>query len=181
MTDSDKTKTPGEAIDAIVDALKNMDDSKKSTIIRAACDLLSIKTLNIGQSYLPDSTVDSSGDHTTVQVGNKLITDIRSFKLEKNPSTDIEMTALVAFYLQELASNKKNEVNVKDIVPYFKDAGYPIPTSTHNILLNAKNAGYFESIGKGKFKLNPVGYNLIAHNLPRESSNVKRMMKKAKK
>jgi hypothetical protein len=33
--------------------------------------------------------------------------------------------------------------------------------------VNAKNAGYFESAGGGRYKLNTVGYNLVAHNLPR--------------
>ena len=38
-------------------------------------------------------------------------------------------------------------------------------------LTNAKNAGYFESVGEGKFKLNAVGYNLVAYSLPKSGSD----------
>jgi Transmembrane secretion effector len=33
-------------------------------------------------------------------------------------------------------------------------------------LTNAKNAGYLNALERGRFKLNPVGHNLVAHKLP---------------
>jgi hypothetical protein len=49
-------------------------------------------------------------------------------------------------------------------------------------LVNAKDAGYLEALGDGNYRLNPVGYNLIAHVLgrgeePRTKPAVKRKRK----
>jgi hypothetical protein len=36
-------------------------------------------------------------------------------------------------------------------------------------LTNAKNAGYLDAVGNGKFKLSSVGENLVAITLPNDS------------
>jgi hypothetical protein len=79
------------------------------------------------------------------------------------------MAALVAFYLAELApeQDRKSEVDLDDMIKYFKQAGFPLPRKPQFLLTNSKNAGYLDSAGSGRYKLNPVGYNLVAHNLPR--------------
>ena len=59
-----------------------------------------------------------------------------------------------------------------DIKRYFKPANFPLPTGRHDVTLNnAKNAGYLDAIGEGKYRLNPVGDNLVAHKLPPQDSN----------
>jgi hypothetical protein len=40
-------------------------------------------------------------------------------------------------------------------------------------LNNTKKAGYIEVVDRGAYKLNPVGYNLVAHGMP-NSDNGKR-------
>jgi hypothetical protein len=110
------------------------------------------------------SVVDEPRTSQTLSV------DIRTFKEEKQPSSAMEMAATVAYYLSELAPlpERKSEVQVEDMVKYFKQANFPLPKSPQFLLVNAKNAGYFDSIGSGNYKLNTVGYNLVAHNLPRD-------------
>lgn len=82
------------------------------------------------------------------------------------------MAATVAYYLTEVAptSERKDEVDTEDMVKYFKQAGFPLPKAPRMLLTNAKNSGYFDSGTAGGYKLNPVGYNLVAHNLPRTGS-----------
>ncbi|MBI5910683.1 MAG: hypothetical protein HY848_12115 [Betaproteobacteria bacterium] len=101
------------------------------------------------------------------------IVDIQAFKQEKQPSSANEMAAVVAYYLSELAPqpHHKSEVDTTDMEKYFKQAGFPLPGSLKDLLNRAMNAGYFDRVDRGKFKLNPVGYNLVAHNLPRASSS----------
>jgi hypothetical protein len=70
---------------------------------------------------------------------------------------------------------------VDDMIKYFKQAGFTLPKKPQFLLVNAKNAGYFDSAGTGKYRLNPVGYNLVAHNLPRSQSESQIKIKKAKK
>lgn len=96
-------------------------------------------------------------------------TDIRSLKNEKSPRSANEMAALVAYYLSEAApeTHRKQTINADDIKMYFKQAPFKLPSSAKMTLVNAKNAGYLEPTGEpGQYRLNPVGYNLVAHNLP---------------
>ncbi len=77
------------------------------------------------------------------------------------------MAALVAYYVSELApeADRKKEITKPDIERYFKAAGFNLPADASFTLVNAKNAGYLESAGPGKYKLNPVGYNLVVHRM----------------
>lgn len=170
MEKQDTPKTLGQAIDAIVEALKYLDDTSQVTAIRAACDHLKIKppeTIGMGHAR-PGGTPPPGGASGTPTMP----TDIRTLKQDKQPSTANEMAALVAFYLSELApeAERKAQVQQEDMVRYFKQAGYPLPKQPRFLLPNAKNSGYFDFRGEGKYCLNAVGYNLVAHNLPRAKS-----------
>lgn len=93
------------------------------------------------------------------------VANIRSLKEEKSPRSANEMAALVAYYLAELAPERKQSINADDIKKYFLEARYELPNSTSQLLINAKNSGYLESAGTGQYKLNSVGYNLVMHKL----------------
>jgi hypothetical protein len=97
------------------------------------------------------------------------LTDIRRLKEQKQPGSANEMAALVAYYLAEAVSGaeKKPAIDIADIEKYFKQATFRLPKHPKMALVNAKNAGYFDAAGGGKYKLNPVGYNLVVHSLPR--------------
>jgi hypothetical protein len=97
------------------------------------------------------------------------ISDIRTLKETKQPNTVNEMACLVAYYIEYLApaAERMAQITSADVDKYFKQAGYPLPSAIKQVLQNAKVAGYFDSAGGGGFKLNPVGYNLVAHTLPR--------------
>jgi hypothetical protein len=110
-------------------------------------------------SYSPGLT-DKSAQVTAAGVAN-----IRSLKEEKAPRSANEMAALVAYYLAELAPERKQSINADDIKKYFLEARYELPHSTSQLLINAKNSGYLESAGTGQYKLNSVGYNLVMHKL----------------
>ena len=171
------TQTLGKAIDEIIIALKPLDQNSRITAIRASCEHLDIPLIEKGA----DTSV--GGEHTSqgIAVGTR-ITDIKELKEQKNPTSASEMAAIVAFYLSELIQekDKKIEVDKADMEKYFKQANFPL-RKFEFLLPNAKNAGYFDSMGKGKYKLNPVGYNLVAHNMPRaKSGKIRKSVKKAK-
>jgi hypothetical protein len=94
--------------------------------------------------------------------------DIRALTEQKAPRSANDMAALVAYYLSEVApeADRKDTINTEDIKRYFKQANFHLPRKPEQTLVNAKNAGYFESVGGGQYRLNPVGYNLVVHNLP---------------
>lgn len=109
--------------------------------------------------------------------------DIRTLKEEKNPKSNIEMVAVMAYYLNEVAPphERKESVSAGDIETYFKQAYYKIPKVPTQTLVDAKNAGYFESPSHGQYRLNPVGHNLVVHSLPRSSVESTRRNRKSKK
>ena len=104
------------------------------------------------------------------------VADIRSLKQEKSANTDREMTVLVAYYLQNEApeNERKDTMGSADVLKYFKQANHPIPSRPGMTLTNTKNAGYLEQVGQGKYRLNAVGYNLVAHNMPSGTGKAKR-------
>jgi hypothetical protein len=83
------------------------------------------------------------------------------------------MAALVAYYLSEAAppEERKSEVTTEDLEKYFKQAGHPLPGALQFTLKNAAAAGYFDPLGSGRYKLNPVGHNLVAHTLPKSGKS----------
>ncbi len=100
------------------------------------------------------------------------IKDIRSLKEDKKPKNAQEMACLVAFYLSEIAMGdlKKETVNTDDLTKYFKQASFRLPKGIEQVLKNARYAGYFDTAARGEYKLNAVGYNLVAHQLPRKEA-----------
>jgi len=94
---------------------------------------------------------------------------IRTLKEQKQPKSAIEMAAIVAYYLSHIAPEKdhKEKITLKDLETQFKIADFKLPTKPQFTLTNTKNAGYLDSAGGGAYKLNPVGYNLVVHSLPR--------------
>jgi hypothetical protein len=108
------------------------------------------------------------------QAGSADVTDIRSLTDQKKPKSAIEMAAVVAYYLAYAApeTEKKAELSASDITKYFHQANFRLPGQASMTLVHAKNAGYIDAGSKrGSYKLNPVGYNLVAHRLPTDATS----------
>jgi hypothetical protein len=116
-------------------------------------------------------------------------TDVLTLKERKNPKTATEMIAVVAYYLEHLANERQAFITQDHIQKYFVHGRYPMPGSKSHALVNAKNAGYLDAVEPGKYRLNSVGYNLVAHKMPRDGSGgskprmrgVKKAVKKSAK
>lgn len=170
---AESKKSLGQAIDAIIEALKGLDESTKIVAVKAACEHLNLPMDGIVSAKIPpvqETDAKPQRDYKTPQP-DSTTTDIRSFKDAKQPRTAIEMACIVAYYLENQAKDdeQKKEISTDDIVKYFKQAPFKLPKVPTQLLISARAAGYFDSAGHGKYKLNPVGYNLVAHSLPRTS------------
>lgn len=159
-------KTIGTAIDEIISALEELEPSARRTAVTAACNHLQIPMdkappSDSGQSIAPGSTPPTP---------TPPVVDIKTLKEEKKPRGAAEMACVIAYYLQELApvDERKDVIVVADLKKYFKQAKFKLPTAIQYTLVNAKNAGYFDSAGSGSYRLNAVGYNLAVHTLPRK-------------
>lgn len=177
----EKAKTIGQAIDQILDALHGLDPSARTTVLTAVSSHLgfSIPSTAIPvfetrpQADTPQSTQERvivlDSGQTQRAISN---IDIRSFKQEKKPDSANQMACVVAFYLQEVVAEpeRKEVISSEDLEKYFKQAGFPLPGNTGQVLRDCKRAGYFETTSRGLYKLNAVGYNLVAHKLPKVTS-----------
>jgi len=94
--------------------------------------------------------------------------DIRTFFQEKKPSSDVEATAVVAYYYKYLApaDQRKDAIDPSTLQDAFRLAGRPLPSKTAYTLANARTAGYLDPTGEtGFYRINPVGFNLVEHTL----------------
>ncbi len=146
-----------------------------------------LKTVPVTPEIKQPLSVQTGGIQQPSQQLRKKV-NIRDFYAEKKPRNDKEATAVVAFYLSEIAEvpEKKTQINKEILREYLKLAGHTIPTNVAQTLLNVKFAGYLESgDSAGEYKLSAIGYNLVAYQLPVEqagsSERIKRKIRGSKK
>ena len=154
-----------KAMVVVIEALTPLDDDARARVVDYVFRRLRLPRIAAPR---PDLALFTSGGGEP-QLSPTTLTDIRSLTAMKQPKTAMEMAALVAYYLSELApaSERRPEIRVEDIKKYFKQANFRLPGAASMTLTHAKNAGYLDvSSQRGHYKLNPVGYNLVAHHLP---------------
>jgi hypothetical protein len=153
------------AIGSIIDLLLPLDQEQRGRVLEYVLKRLDMATVR-APSSVPQEVVSSS----VTSPGS--VVDIRTLTVEKQPRSAIEMAAVIGYYISELApaSERSDTINADTIRRYFKMAGFPMPSALRNVLPTAASAGYFESVDRGAYRLNPVGYNLVVHKLPRSGS-----------
>lgn len=154
-----------DAVKVILEALIPLPESGRVFVLETV-----ERKLNISIQKSSTNTQSISPDNVTNQQTDQFV-DIRTFKDQKSPKSASEMAAVVAYYLQNLAApnERKEFVTPADMEKYFKLAKFKLPTKMQFTMPNAKAAGYFESTKQGEYKLNAIGYNLVAHTLPRHA------------
>lgn len=165
------------AINAVIAALTELDNVQQSRVLKYVTERFGLNT--------PTTTVQQTKEVASYtpevpqQEQSAVLVDIRTFKEQKAPRSAIQMVVLVAYYLQELAptEQRKQTVDANDIEVFFKQAGFKLPAGKNgaaDALNNAKKAGYIEVVDRGTYRLNPVGYNLVAHGMPSSDNGTKR-------
>lgn len=174
---AEQKPTLGQAIDQVIAALEPLEASARATVVATVCSHLEIPLGSAApvQASGPLHKGDAAQGHTRVPADAlapsappRPTTDIRSFRNEKKPRSAKEMACIVAFYLKELAPDgeRKDSIATSDLDKYFKQAQFKLPQHMAQVLPDAKGSGYFDSAARGEYKLNAVGYNLVAHSLP---------------
>jgi hypothetical protein len=165
----------GQSIDQIIEALQGLDQDARLTAISAVCKHLKINQTMSNEDDDASGNAQNEGNqsgadttHPRPAKSSGKQVDIRALKAEKDPDSAKQMACLVAYYLQELAPKDecKKTISTQDIEKYFKQANFKLPKKLEQVLVDAKRSGYFESAARGEYKLNAVGYNLVAHGLP---------------
>lgn len=170
------------AMQQVIKALESLETDARTRVLayvfqRLGLSLTSLNPSSLSSEMQPPVPVASPA---STGPAAPIVADIRSLKEAKQPKSDNQMAALVAYYLKEVApsNDRKDAISQEDIEKYFKQAGFPLPNRPSMTLVNARHAGYFDPAGVGSYRLNPVGHNLVAHGLPSPSGEGNRRAKK---
>jgi len=166
-----------EAIGTLIKALGPLDAKARQSVLDYVTRRLEISVSNskgIASSPEVSALLPGEPPETTHETARQI--HIKDLVLKKKPRSAIEMATLVAYYLSHEApkNERKQTVTTKDIETYFKIADFRLPSKPKFTLPNTKFAGYLDSAGDGEYKLNPVGYNLVVHSMPKSSEEVSR-------
>lgn len=157
------------AIGVIIKALSELDTTQQKNALDYVTKRfgINLNLENTQKSVRREGSVEENLEGNPINTKEGIIKDIRTLKEEKSPKTAIQMAVLVAYYLSRVATSEEkiDTIGVAEIDKYFDQAKYPLPKSSSALLVDTKRAGYFESVERGRYKLNPVGYNLAAHSM----------------
>ena len=169
LTDVDKEIG---AIGTLLKALDPLEPKSRQSVLDYVIRRLDIPLPKTqGGTLVPDLSALPPGEPSVITREPPGQVHIKDLVRDKKPRSAIEMATLVAYYLSHKApqNERKQTVNNKDNETYFKIAEFKLPRQPKFTLQNTKAAGHLDAVGDGEYKLNPVGYNLVVHNMPKTS------------
>lgn len=164
-----------EAVRALVDALQPFEPKDRERIMRWAREKLEMS---------PDGPMFPRDDGDAVRggsvsavpsdgLGSVSARDIKSFVEEKNPRSDNQFVAAVAYYykFEAPSDQRKDYITSEDLQNACRYADRKRFDSPSNTLNNAYKAGLLDRLDQGKYRINTVGENLVAMVLPGEGAS----------
>ena len=173
---TDKALDDLDAVRTIVETLKNFKPEEQQRILRWAVEKAglpsSIAPASSTGSSSPASpagpVVASSHAPATTPSTNGAV-DIKSFIDQKQPRSDVQFAATVAYYLRFEAppAERKEAIDKDDLQEACRKAKRDRLKNPYQTLVNAHTLGLLDKGSeKATFVLNTVGENLVAMTLP---------------
>lgn len=181
--DSTSKGSPLDAAKRIVAELDAMTPETQSLALKFAIEVLGLKFPAAFSPQTPFLAGAPPSSHEPGPGGADHSTDIKSFTALKSPKSDQQFTAVVAYYylFKAKSEERKDTIDDETVRDAARLAGWPQVSRWQMTLTNAKNAGYLDGLGGGKFKLSSVGENLVAITLPDGGGPASKTSKKTKK
>jgi hypothetical protein len=158
-----------EVAKSIFEKLKDVSRERQERVLRWVAEGLGVSipaALPSGQaSHVPSSLTHPQ---PSAQVVPQPARDINSFVEAKNPRSDQQFAATVAYYYRFEAppAERKESINAKLVQEAARLVGRKRLTNPKATLNNAKNSGYLDNKERGEFGINTVGENLVVMTLP---------------
>ena len=154
-----------EALQAIIAALRNLDQEARQRILESSATFLGISPApprgRGGQVSL--STIvtgpSSGGSPSRAPFSEDTSMSVKDFLMEKAPKTDVERIACLAYYLTHYNATPHfktldiSQLNTEAAQPKFSNAGYSVN--------NAVKLGYIVSSTKGQRQLSAFGERFV--------------------
>ncbi|MDD4902644.1 MAG: hypothetical protein PHE24_05935 [Patescibacteria group bacterium] len=171
MTEQKQSFNDLDAVKKLVEALEQFNNEERTRIIRWACERLGMNNISnvkeiVSPLNVPKATNQTQPEQST---SDRKQIDIKSFVSGKNPTSDAQFVAVVAYYFKfEAPDDQRKEFIISDDLneaARLADwARFVKPANTLNNVYN--QSGYLNKVEHGKYKLNAVGENLVAMVLP---------------
>lgn len=171
-----------EAVRIIASTLEKFDKNDQERIIRWAREKLG---LNVTQQPLTHP-LPQTPSQSNPQIPIDRAVDLKTFINEKNPTSDMQFAATVAYYYKFEApeDQRKETIDSDTLQDAARLANRKRLSKPSQTLINASFNGMIDKTdAKGVYKINTVGENLVAMTLPQGNSTtkVKRDQKPKKK
>jgi hypothetical protein len=164
-----------EAVRVLVETLQPFTSDDRERIIRWGREKLGMTAFVAPAA--PASRLETGSDETataTAAVTHGAV-DIKKFVTEKAPRSDVHFAATVAYFYQFKSPEhqRKDSITKEDLVEACRQVDRKRPKRPAQVLVNAYHDGLFDRGGKGSYKLNSVGENLVAMALPGTNDTAK--------
>lgn len=116
----------------------------------------------------PEQPLADGGHRVSAGLPSERKRDIKAFVEEKNPKSDIQFAAVVAYFYRFEAPepDRKEAITSTDLQEAARLAGRPRFRKPSVPLNNAVRQGYLDRAERGSCSVNAVGENLVAMTLP---------------
>ena len=173
---TDKALDDLDAVRTIVETLKNFKPEEQQRILRWAVEKAGLpssialaSTTAPGAPASPGAPVVPSSHAPVTTPSTNGAVDIKSFIDQKQPRSDVQFAATVAYYLRFEAppAERKESIGGDDLQEACRKAKRDRLKNPYQTLKNAHTLGLLDKGSeKATFALNTVGENLVAMTLP---------------
>jgi len=152
-----------DAVRAIAKALEPFKAEEQERIIRWVREKIGLSAGSTIQEPPPPGNL-----HGQV-VSSATIANIKDFLNMKQPKSDNQLAAAVAYYYRFVApeNERKQSITREDLLNACRLADWERPNHAAQVLINSQGAGLLDrGPEKGSYVINSVGENLVAVALP---------------
>ena len=163
-----------EAVRVVAETLQPFTSDDRERIIRWAREKLGM-TAGVAPTPGPRAEISVDTPRDAAVASSHGAVDIKTFVTEKAPKSDVHFAATVAYFYQFKSpeSQRKDSITKEDLVKACREVQRKQPKVPAQVLVNAYHDGLFDRGGKGSYKLNSVGENLVAMALPGTNDTAK--------
>ena len=187
-----KTTDDLDALRTVIDAMKDFKPDEQQRIFRWAAEklglpqpftIVSALSVHARHAATPHSEAPAHTPSAAPSTGTA-VQDIKSFVATKNPRSDVQFAATVAYYFQFEApqAERKSSINADDLQDACRKTGRDRLKNPAQTLRNAHTLGMLDKAADpGHFSVNTVGENLVAMTLPGDRTSGDKSEKRSKK
>jgi hypothetical protein len=156
-----------DAVRTIVKTLEGFEPKEQERILRWAREKLGLWVSSSTQDK-PISTLAVDQERSSLP-SSRPPTDVKSFLNVKQPTSERQLAAAVAYYYRFEApeNQRKDAITKDDLLNACRMADWDRPKKAEQTLVNAQHAGLLDKGSeRGTYVINSVGENLVAMTLP---------------